>query len=548
MKVKVPKFFQKLAQRLIKEHGRVVNSKIKKNSFISSRIGGTRETRESSSTSLGISKNRVNNGKLSRTKPVFFTECEWILSKLAKTGKPHYRERFFQILQRDYSNEFGESLDSEKVKNKLARTRLLTKTISEYRSSELKTINALKQYSSDSDFICKIGKDLFSSDAQQSKSKTRDLANRIAPWHILASQSFKDVVVLSLTKRERDILLKRYFIEKSQSLKTIGQFYGLSRERIRQIETKALTKLRENGLHAAFLCEIFKLGLPNILEMEQLAAINKNLGITSGNPFSLIRITSKIMKQIKGNAGDFNFCFVGTKFIYLRYCNYPDISRLSTQKWIGKSEIPKKEFKDYLTNEKFCFFTEDELELLYSYFSEQHKQYRGKRRPLKDLIIKSLKSISCPAHYSDITEKVRKIGEKKYRDCSFDSIHGALSLYNEFVWVGKRGVYGLKEWGLSPPDRSLEDQIYSILKNSGKPLSKESIARELSKRRPYFSKTSLNLILSTSDKIVKNQNNLYRITDKEDIEVRKVEKAQTDKTSDAMEEVFREWKKQKNSE
>ncbi len=546
MKVKVLKFFQKLAQRFIKEHGRVANPKIKKNSFISDRIEGVSENGESSSTSLGISNNTAKDSESSRSKPVFFTECEWILSELAKARKPHYREKFFQILQRDYSNEFEGSSDFEKIKSKLARARLLTKTISEYRSSELKTINFLKQYSSDSDFICKMGKDLFSSDAQQSKSKTRDSADRTAPWRIVANQSFKDVVVLSLTKRERDILFKRYFIEKPQSLETIGQYYALSRERIRQIETKALTKLRENGLHIAFLCEIFKLGSPTILEMEQLAAINRNLGITSGNPFSLMRITSRIIKQIKGNAADFNFCLVGAKFIYLRYCNYPDFPRLGTEKWIGKTKIPKEEFKNYLISERFCFFTKDELEILHDYFSEQHKQYRDKRRPLKDLIIRSLRSIGCPAHYSDITEKVRKIGGEKYANCSFDSIHGALSLYSDFVWVGRRGVYGLKEWSLSPPDKSLEDQIYSILKDSGKPLSKQNIATQLSKKRPYFSEASLNLILSTSDKIIKNQSNLYRVANKEDIEARIVKKAQTDKMSNAMEEVFREWEKQDN--
>jgi len=544
--MKVPKFFQKLAERLIKEHERVVNSKIKKNSFISDRIGGARETREFSSTSLRISNNTVKDSELSGSKPAFLTECEWILSKLAKTRKSYDREKFFQILQRNYSNEFEGSLDFEKVKNKLVRARLLTKTISEYCSSESKTINSVERYSSDFDFTWKVGKDSFSKEAQESESKTRDLADRIASWLILISQSFKDAVIFSLTRKERDILLKRYFVEKPQTLKTIGQYYGLSRERIRQIETKALTKLRENGLHIAFLYELFKLGLPSILQIEQLTAINKGLGIISKNPFCLIKITSKIIKKIKGNAGDFNFFFVGTKFIYLRYCNYPNISRLSIEKWIGKTEIPKKEFKNYLINEEFCFLTEDELEILHRYFSEQHKQYRGKRPFLKDLIIKSLKLIGCPAHYSDITEKVREIGGEKYRNCSASTIHGALSLYNEFVWVGKRGVHGLTEWGLSPPDRSLEDQIYSILKDLGKLLSKESIAMELSKRRPYFSETSLNLILSTSDKIIKNQNNLYRVANKKDIEVEKVRKAEKDKMSNAMEEVFREWDKQRN--
>ncbi len=527
---------------------KVTDPEVKKGYSPSDGLEDVSENGGSSSTSLGISNSTVNDGELRRLKPVFFTECEWVLSKLAKAGKPHYREKFFQILQRNYSNEFEGPLDFEKVRSKSVRARLLAKTISEYCSPELKTINSLQRYSPDSDLICKIGKDSFLKEAQQNKSVTQDLVDRIAPWLILVSQNFKYVVTFSLTKRERDILFKRYFVKEPQSLKSIGQYYALSRERIRQVETKALTRLRENGLHIAFLYELFKLGLPNILQVEQLTAINKDLGITSKNPFSLIRITSKIIKQIKGNAVVFNFYFVGTKFIYLRYYNYPDISRLSIKKWIDTTEIPKEEFKNYLINEEFCFFTEDELEILHSYFSEQHRQSRGKRRLLKDLIIKSLRLIGCPAHYSDITEKVREIDGEKYRNCSPNSIRGALSIYNDFVWVGKRGVYGLKEWGLSSPDKSLEDQIYTILKDSAKSLSKEGIAIALSKKRPYFSESSLNLILSTSDKIIKNQNNLYRVANKEDKEVRIAKKAQTDKMSNAMEEVFREWEKQKNSE
>lgn len=77
---------------------------------------------------------------------------------------------------------------------------------------------------------------------------------------------------------------------------------------------------------------------------------------------------------------------------------------------------------------------------------------------------------------------------------------------------------------------------------------KENIAIELSRQRSYFAENSLNLILSISDKIIKTPDNLYRVANKKDIEVEGVKKAQTDKMSNAMEEVFKEWEEQKNSE
>jgi len=48
----------------------------------------------------------------------------------------------------------------------------------------------------------------------------------------------------SLTQREREILQKRRLLEPPKTLKTLSGEYGISRERIRQIENKAITKLQ----------------------------------------------------------------------------------------------------------------------------------------------------------------------------------------------------------------------------------------------------------------------------------------------------------------
>ena len=51
-----------------------------------------------------------------------------------------------------------------------------------------------------------------------------------------------------LSTQEKEIIKLRYgFYDRVYTLQEIGNMYGLTRERIRQIENKALNKLRENA-------------------------------------------------------------------------------------------------------------------------------------------------------------------------------------------------------------------------------------------------------------------------------------------------------------
>jgi len=48
-----------------------------------------------------------------------------------------------------------------------------------------------------------------------------------------------------LTPREREVISRRFLTEDRETLADIGRIYGVTKERIRQIEKKALAQLRE---------------------------------------------------------------------------------------------------------------------------------------------------------------------------------------------------------------------------------------------------------------------------------------------------------------
>jgi len=73
-------------------------------------------------------------------------------------------------------------------------------------------------------------------------SSPTDIANQT-----LLKEQIKDVLV-DLTDRERKILSMRFGLEDNitHTLEEVGKVFGVTRERIRQIEAKALEKIREH--------------------------------------------------------------------------------------------------------------------------------------------------------------------------------------------------------------------------------------------------------------------------------------------------------------
>jgi RNA polymerase primary sigma factor len=73
----------------------------------------------------------------------------------------------------------------------------------------------------------------------------------VMEWH-LVRQTRR--MLATLTPREERVLRRRFGIGERapRTLEQLGREFGLTRERVRQIEAKALTKLRRTGRRRAF--------------------------------------------------------------------------------------------------------------------------------------------------------------------------------------------------------------------------------------------------------------------------------------------------------
>ena len=74
----------------------------------------------------------------------------------------------------------------------------------------------------------------------------------ITPAQQAAQAMIRDLIkeiIVDLSDRERDILKMRFGLEDgvTHTLEEVGKVFGVTRERIRQIESKALEKIREHG-------------------------------------------------------------------------------------------------------------------------------------------------------------------------------------------------------------------------------------------------------------------------------------------------------------
>ena len=306
-------------------------------------------------------------------------------------------------------------------------------------------------------------------------------------------KSITKELLAELPERTRKVLIDRYGLGQkgeSRTLDAIGQEYGITRERIRQIENHGISSVRDSGTYTAHE--------PTLQELKQALAV-------LGGALAEHTLLEHVAKNEADHSHIVFLLNVGHHFDYVREDN--DFHA----RWHIDSSL-LEQIENALTNlhasiEANKLTPEGEfLEL----FGRHLKQEGVKNRPpevllrwlsiskrvgknplgewgrldsphvriknTRDFAYLTLKRHGSPMHFTEVAQGIEKLFGRKTHPAT---THNELIKDGRFVLVG-RGLYALKEWGYEPG--VVRDVIKGIIEREG-PLTRDEIIDRVKRER-----------------------------------------------------------------
>ena len=298
----------------------------------------------------------------------------------------------------------------------------------------------------------------------------------------------------TIPKRTKDVLEKRFGLGKNTeriTLDAIGKGYGITRERVRQIEADGLSRIKKSEA---------------IKELSSVFSVMENYFVEGGKVFNEVYILNYFAPHPKYENHIYFLLSLHPSFIrfheneslYDRWANehgsHSFAEKTLSQAVLELKKIGKPVSEDNLLNvlgncaktvigntiSKTCLSNWIGISKLISknYFGEWGLTEFPEIKPrgIKDLSYMVLSKHGSPLHFSGVSEQIEKLTGKK---AHVQTVHNELIKDDRFVLVG-RGLYALKGWGYA--SGMVKDVIFDILKSSGA-LNREKIVALVSQKR-----------------------------------------------------------------
>lgn len=300
--------------------------------------------------------------------------------------------------------------------------------------------------------------------------------------------------------REKEIISRRFGLtDRKETLEQIGELLGITRERVRQLEKAILIRLRiatEDGK------------IPDIANAEK--ALVRHLS-ENGRVARINTMTEDLIGQDATPLHKAHVGFIAE--LSPKLSVIPENDHYHHAAGI-KDYGDEKEIKKHVDGVVKTIKTHGEplsAEELHGKLSYEHpdhvRAYASVSKNLaslkdvwgltkwptvnpkniRDKIYVILAEHGSPMHFSDIAKSIKK-SDFKRKDVTTQAIHNELIKDKRFVLIG-RGIYALDSWGYSKG--TVSDIIADILKNSGTPMHRDDIVREVLKKRQVKETTIL---------------------------------------------------------
>ena len=312
------------------------------------------------------------------------------------------------------------------------------------------------------------------------------------------------------SKRAEDVLAKRFGIKGPgrHTLESIGKSYGITRERVRQIEEAGMKALAENNevqkelqaLHPAFRNHLSNHGGVS----EEKRYLNSLADEKFHPHVNFILSLGKPVHKAEEDDNHHHRWFVDDETLNKAQTV---VSRVVDELDVKKTVVSEDGLADLFANHAREVFGEPKDEKsIKSYMSiaksiskNPYNEYglvswpdinpRGVRDKAYVVLAKHEK----PLHFTEVAKAINKSGWSR-RTAHPQTVHNELIKDNRFVLVG-RGLYALKQWGYEPG--TVKDVLVSVLKQSVRPMSKDEITKKVLEKRMVKENT---ILLNLQDK------------------------------------------------
>lgn len=325
-----------------------------------------------------------------------------------------------------------------------------------------------------------------------------------------------------LTDRQKAVIVRRFGLEgkEPQTLATIGESFGITRERVRQIEAGSITSLRSDFSDdknlTTFVVSLVKLlqSLGGVIRSEDFVKVcNETQGALSAPHLIFLARVS----------GQFHFSSENDEYHAFFYLDEKTLKRAAqtVSKLVKfmkakQSQVAAGRSRDVLE----LFVQNEDLE---SDFVERcvaisklfHVNAFGdfglaewpeiRPQTIRDRIYLILKKQQKPMHFREIAQAINGAGLSR-KVALVPTVHNELIKDQRFILVG-RGMYALEEHGYKPG--TAREVIVRILKQHG-PLSGEEIVMAVQKER-FFKPNTVIANLQNKKNFSRRSDGLYHI-------------------------------------